>query len=308
MPNEKVRQENIRNVIRQAMKLFVANGIENTSMEMIARESGLTLRSVQNYFHTKNDLYTAVLKNGYTIELNEIRSYFASEHYMSKSGAEQVIDIISTTLNKAVEYSDIVFCTAQMQHDLRTPLNGVLGFTRFALDETDASKKQYYLEKIETSGKLLLDLVNDTLELSRVESGKAELDMEAVPAVEIVPAIVSALIPEADARGISVRSDFSQLEGKMFWCDKLKMQRIALNLISNSIKYTPAGGRIIISMIQGPSDNLKCRWSLRVEDTGIGMSREFMQYCKGAGSIKAVGISDAFGFDVQASAGERTVR
>jgi Transcriptional regulator len=116
MPNEKVRQENIRNVIRQAMKLFVANGIENTSMEMIARESGLTLRSVQNYFHTKNDLYTAVLKNGYTIELNEIRSYFASEHYMSKSGAEQVIDIISTTLNKAVEYSDIVFCTAQMQH------------------------------------------------------------------------------------------------------------------------------------------------------------------------------------------------
>jgi len=166
---------------------------------------------------------------------------------------------------------------SSMSHDLRTPLNGVLGFTRFALDETDASKKQYYLEKIETSGKLLLDLVNDTLELSRVESGKAELDMEAVPAVEIVPAIVSALIPEADARGISVRSDFSQLEGKMFWCDKLKMQRIALNLISNSIKYTPAGGRIIISMIQGPSDNLKCRWSLRVEDTGIGMSREFMQ-------------------------------
>ncbi len=116
MANEKIRQKNINNVLTNAMKLFVSNGIENTSMEMIARKSGLTLRSVQNYFHSKNDLYSAVLKNGYAIELKEIRSFFQSENYLKKSGGEQVIDIIATSLNKAVEHAEIVFCTAQIEH------------------------------------------------------------------------------------------------------------------------------------------------------------------------------------------------
>lgn len=182
----------------------------------------------------------------------------------AKLGAERANEAKSTFLSS-------------MSHDLRTPLNGVLGFTQAALNAADDAKKQYYLEKIQASGKLLLDLVNDTLELSRVESGKAELNMEVVPAAEIVPAIVSALTPEATAKGVRVISELTQLEGKLFWCDKLKMQKIALNLISNSIKYTPEDGTVKISMVPGPSDFPECQWSLCVEDTGIGMSKEFMQ-------------------------------
>ena len=116
MPNGLIRQRNIQKVLHEAMMLFVENGVENTSVEMIARKADLTLRSVQNYFPTKGDLITAVLQNGYDRELEEMKSFFASESYKSKTGAEQILSIVSVSLNKAVEYSDIVFCTAQLQH------------------------------------------------------------------------------------------------------------------------------------------------------------------------------------------------
>ena len=118
MANEVVRRQNIRHVLQEATRLFVANGIENTSVEMIARASGLTLRSVQNYFRTRNDLYAAVLERGYALELEALESFFGSERYRGESGAEQVIDIIAATLNESIEQAELVFCTAQMQHVL----------------------------------------------------------------------------------------------------------------------------------------------------------------------------------------------
>ena len=118
MANEIVRQMNIQNVLQQAMELFTENGIENTSMEMIARASGLTLRSIQNYFHTRNDLYVSLLKRSHALELEEMIDFFGSKGYQSKTGAERVIAIISTSLNEAIEHADTVFCTGQMQHIL----------------------------------------------------------------------------------------------------------------------------------------------------------------------------------------------
>ena len=82
---------------------------------------------------------------------------------------------------------------ASMSHDLRTPLNGVLGFTAFALRENDPQKKQEYLERIASSGQILLDLINDTLDLSRIESGKAVPEPEAVMSDDLIPAVVTAL-------------------------------------------------------------------------------------------------------------------
>jgi AcrR family transcriptional regulator len=116
MSNERVRQQNIEKVLCQAQKLFIANGIENTSMGMIARESDLTLRSVQNYFHTRNDLYVAVLNREYAFQLENLHAFFESEQYKGRNGAEQVLDIISMVLNRAVENCETVFCTSQMQH------------------------------------------------------------------------------------------------------------------------------------------------------------------------------------------------
>ncbi len=164
---------------------------------------------------------------------------------------------------------------SSMSHDLRTPLNGVLGFTGLALKEENPEKKQDYLGKIDASGRLLLNLVNDTLELSRIESGKAVLEPEAVLPDDLVPAVVTSLRPSAELKKIELDTDFSSVPAFPVWCDKIKLQKIALNLISNAIKYTPEGGRVTVSVIPS-EDQDGYRWLLSVADTGIGMSEEFM--------------------------------
>ena len=162
-----------------------------------------------------------------------------------------------------------------MSHDLRTPLNGVLSFTDFALKEKDLDKKQSYLEKVKCSGNLLLDLVNDTLELSRIESGKATVTPETVPASDVGPAVAESLRPVAEAKGVKLVLEPSQ--DKFIFVDKLKFQKVWLNLLSNAIKYTPAGGTVhaFVEPIGQPQNGRNRR--IVVEDTGIGMSEEFMR-------------------------------
>ena len=116
MSNEQVRQQNIRTVLSQALKLFVTNGIENTSVEMVARKSDLTLRSVQNYFHTKIDLIAAVLNNCYACELEEMNGFFEAAEFKNKNGAGQVMDIVAAAMDTALLHYEVVFCTTQMQH------------------------------------------------------------------------------------------------------------------------------------------------------------------------------------------------
>jgi len=167
---------------------------------------------------------------------------------------------------------------SSMSHDLRTPLNGVLNFTSLALKENDQEKKQYYLEKINSSAGLLLDLVNDTLEMSRIESGKTLVHEEIVNENEIVPSVAAALRPSAELKGIKFETDFAVMPDRMIQCDKLKVEKIALNLISNAIKYTPEGGTVRVQFIPGPKDFPDCEYSLVVEDNGIGMSKSFLKH------------------------------
>jgi len=166
---------------------------------------------------------------------------------------------------------------SSMSHDLRTPLNGVLGFTAFALKEKDPARKQEYLEKISESGKLLADLVNDTLELSRIESGKAVLEPEVTMSDEVITSVITALRPSADLKGIHLVTEGLNGNGIPVWCDKLKVQKIVLNLLSNSIKYTHEGGMITVKFIPSAVEIPNCRQSLVIEDNGIGMSEEFMK-------------------------------
>ena len=166
---------------------------------------------------------------------------------------------------------------AGMSHDLRTPLNGVLGFTAFAIKETAPEKKQEYLMKIDTSGKLLRDLINDTLELSRIESGKARLEIEAVMPNELIPAVTTALRPSADLKNIRYKVELAINTEVPVWCDRLKVQKVALNLVSNAIKYTHNGGEVSIRLESKETDDLGSCYILTVRDTGIGMSEEFIK-------------------------------
>jgi len=167
---------------------------------------------------------------------------------------------------------------ASMSHDLRTPLNGVLGFTAFALRESDPEKKQSYLERIASSGQLLLDLVNDTLDLSRIESGKAVPEPEAVMSDELIPAVVTALRPSAELKGVRLVENLSDYQNEPVWVDKLKVNKIALNLISNAIKFTSSGGTVTVTPYCSPACSGPLCCGFIVEDTGMGMSKEFMKH------------------------------
>ena len=165
---------------------------------------------------------------------------------------------------------------SNISHDLRTPLNGVIGFTELAMKEKDPAVKQDYLEKIKTSGDLLLALVNDTLDISRIESGKMTLQLEETDSREIGEHVISALHPAAELKQIKLIADFESFPKKSIWVDKLKVQKIILNLVSNAIKYTPMGGTVWVNIQDLNPPVRGCNRRILVKDTGIGMSREFL--------------------------------
>ena len=164
---------------------------------------------------------------------------------------------------------------SSVSHDIRTPLNGIIGFTDIALREPELAKKQEYLEKIKSSGDILINLVNDTLELSRIESGKVAPEYEAVPARECTAVVADALRPTADLKGVRLITELP-LSGDTIWMDKLKLQKILLNLLANAIKFTPEGGTVTVSVraIDPPESGRNRR--ITVEDTGVGISPEFL--------------------------------
>jgi len=167
---------------------------------------------------------------------------------------------------------------SSMSHDLRTPLNGIIGFTELALQDQDMAKKQEYLGKVKIAGELLLDIINDTLELSRIESGKLLLKPEPVDGNQYWESVVTALQPAAAMKNVHLTMDFSAYPHEVIKVDRVQVKKVLLNLISNAIKYTPAGGNINVS-VQVPKPPVAgYTHRIVVEDTGIGMSEEFMTH------------------------------
>ncbi len=164
---------------------------------------------------------------------------------------------------------------SSMSHDLRTPLNSIIGYTSFALKESDPEKIKDYLTKVNASGKILLSLINDTLELSRIESGKITLEEEVTLPDQLISDVVTALHQTADEKEIQIKENYQGSQGKPYLCDSLKLQRIALNLISNSVKYSQNGAAVHVSTKIYSDDAGKSIYTLTVEDNGIGMSEEF---------------------------------
>jgi PAS domain S-box len=164
---------------------------------------------------------------------------------------------------------------SNMSHDMRTPLNGIVGFTEYAIRETDCEKKQEYLGKVRISGQLMLNLINDTLELSRIERGKETVDIQPVAEGDLVKSVITSLEPSAELKNIAILADYEVDQTLVSLTDKVKVQKIVLNLVSNSIKYTNEGGAIRIKTELKCSDEDGFVRILTVEDNGIGMSQEF---------------------------------
>ncbi|MCR4956899.1 MAG: response regulator [Lachnospiraceae bacterium] len=177
---------------------------------------------------------------------------------------------------KKAENAKIDFLS-RMSHDLRTPLNGILGMASIATDETNEENIREYLEKISSSGQLLLSLVNDILDISQLEENKMVLRKEAYSMQEFLQSTNQIIEEQCRAKGMSYKVNFGELENAFIVTDKLRFGQIFMNLLSNAVKYTPEGGNI-----EFKGEILK-EWShqaeikLSVKDNGIGMSEEFLE-------------------------------
>lgn len=169
-----------------------------------------------------------------------------------------------------------------ISHDMRTPLNGIISFTNFALETDDHEKRQDYLQKIKQSGGLLLNLVNDTLNLTRIESGKVSLELNNIDFNDLLGTITTSIQVAADERKINFNVEIDPSLPRLICTDKLKMQEICLNLLSNAVKFTYPNGFITFKFTYLPNVMLEngnrrvpsCR--IMVQDSGIGMSPEFL--------------------------------
>lgn len=166
---------------------------------------------------------------------------------------------------------------ARMSHDIRTPLNAVLGFASLACDETGVSDKvRDYLYKIETSGKYLLGLINDVLDMSKIESGKVELHEESVDSLRFLNGIAEVFGAQAQEKGIRLITDFSKATPSWVMMDGLRSRQIYANILSNAIKYSQSGTEIRWTVIDAPTGNDTFHMVSMIRDQGYGMSEEFL--------------------------------
>lgn len=167
-----------------------------------------------------------------------------------------------------------------MSHDIRTPMNAILGFTRIAQKHLDDSNEVAdCLRKIEVSGEQLLDLINDVLEMSRIESGRTNIDYEPVRVTEAFDKINPMFESLALTKSIDYTVSFGEIMNDFVWADSFHTSRIFTNIISNAIKYTPDGGKVAVRLEQiSPAENGFAEYRFTVMDTGIGMSEEFLEH------------------------------
>ena len=167
---------------------------------------------------------------------------------------------------------------SNMSHDIRTPMNAIVGYTEFARKSDDLNQVHDYLEKIDASSKYLLALINDVLEMSRIESGKLELFDEDTDLGEVMGAVRDMFETQMREKGIDYAVDASRMNCGLVRCDRSRLNRVLLNLISNAYKFTPQGGRVEVRLVQLDSAPEGFgSYELHVKDTGMGMSPEFAQ-------------------------------
>ncbi len=165
-----------------------------------------------------------------------------------------------------------------MSHDIRTPMNAIIGFTRLALGEnTSEAEKDAYLRKIDSSGQQLLEIINDILEMSRIESGAVELICAPEDITALLEETKDLFDEQMREKDISFSVDSTQVRHPWVLCDKKSLHRVLLNLLSNAYKFTPAGGSIAVSLWETDGGEEQRRFELRVKDNGIGMSAEFAE-------------------------------
>lgn len=167
-----------------------------------------------------------------------------------------------------------------MSHDIRTPMNAIIGFTSLAAAHIDNTEQvQDYLSKITTSSNHLLSLINDVLDMSRIESGKVKIEEKETSLPEIMHDLKTIVQADITSKQLEFYIDTADVVNEHVLCDKLRLNQVLLNLLSNAMKFTKPGGIVSVRILQKGNAPEGCAcYEFQVKDTGIGMSKEFLEH------------------------------
>ena len=166
-----------------------------------------------------------------------------------------------------------------MSHDIRTPLNAIKGFSAMARKyKNEPAKVEDYLRKVDIAGEQLIKLINQVLEMSRIESGTAKMFDESINILKKIDSTATVFSASAASKGISFDTEISNIIHENIIVDDTRLGQILYNLLGNSIKYTLKGGSIKLKVNEVESPKAGCaRFIFEISDTGIGMSKEFVK-------------------------------
>lgn len=230
--------------------------------------------------------YSVNAENG--IEWHEINIFLGSDE-----NGNPIANILGRDITEAHDRADtkaqLRIATAaneaksaflfNMSHDIRTPMNAIIGFTELLgkhLDDKELAK--VYIKKIQTSNEFLLSLINNVLEMARIESGKTTIDETYWTAQDFNDTLFFLFESQMKAKGIEFVRTINVVHNEVL-CDEIKLREIFLNILSNALKYTPSGGKVSMELSELPSENPDIAlYQTVIQDSGIGMSQEFLPH------------------------------
>lgn len=252
--------------------------------------------NLMNYFSENDSLIARhrTKPNGAGMEYFEVRvvPVYKNETSFQVMLAYRPIDEIVENEKKQQEQLSIALAAAEqssrakttflnsMSHDIRTPMNAIIGFTALAQTHiNDKALVEDYLSKINTSSTHLLSLINDILDMSRIESGSVKLDEKPIHIPDLLHDLRTMIQGLVSSKQQNLYIDTQDVENEDIMADKLRLNQVLLNIVSNAIKFTPVGGDIIIRLIEKPySAKGYTTYEFSIKDNGIGMSEDFVEH------------------------------
>ena len=199
-----------------------------------------------------------------------------SEHREKLSSALEQEKEASRKAREAGEVKNTFL--ANMSHDIRTPMNAILGFSDIiAKHPDDETVVRDAVAKIHASGDILMKIINDVLDLSKIESGKLQVE-ETVTDLQQLSANLEKMLEYSMEKGGIKFEVISEIENPYVWCDVAKLQQVLVNILNNAVKFTPEGGKITLQYQQEPVEDGRAEYQITVRDTGIGMDEEFQKH------------------------------